>query len=137
MLARHSRSCLILALALLVSCSGGAGDDFSTYTDGEGNVWVVSDCPDTDQALRGNPDGLPNVSSVQTREEIEAWLGDRDDTRIIPRNGEVWERTTDGTVRILQAEDFMVEVTIDDAGKCPGAPASVNGVPFIYRVTGD
>jgi len=106
---------------------------YSTYAEGE-NVWVVSDCPNTDQTLAGNPDGLPHVGSTTDRDAIEAWFGSPENSRIIPRNGEVWEGVADGTIQVTQVEDWMIEVTVDDLGSCPGAPSSTNGVPVIYRL---
>ena len=105
---------------------------YTTYVE-DGNVWIESDCPGSDQALKGNPDGLPHISSTTDRDAIAAWFGTPEHSRIIPRNGEVWERTADGGVEITQVEDWMIEATIDDPGKCPGAPTSTNGVPVIYR----
>lgn len=108
---------------------------YTTYVDAEGSVWIESDCPNTDQLLRGNPDGLPHISSVQTKEEIEAWRGINENSRVIPRNGEVWERTPSGEIVVTQAEDFMIEVTLDDVSRCPGLPTSTNGIPIIYRIS--
>lgn len=121
------RSCCRLAV-LRVS-------DYETYADAEGNIWIVSECPDTDQVLRGNPDGLPHISSVQTREEIEARYGSDEHSRIVPRNGGVWDRAEDGSVVFMQGEDFMIEVTLDDASQCPSMPAMNNGVPIIYQIS--
>jgi hypothetical protein len=109
---------------------------YTTYVDGE-NVWIESDCPNTDQVLKGNPDGLPHISSVLTREEIEARQGLSENSRIIPRYGEVWERTANGEVVVTQVDDYMIEVTLDDIGQCPSAPTSANGVQVIYRIAGD
>jgi len=109
--------------------------EFATYTD-EGNVWIVSDCPNTDQMLRGNPDGLPAVDGIQTREEIEAWLGTGGNSKIVQRNGEAWDRNPDGSVFTLEVEDFMIEVTLEDESGCPGASVINNGVPVIYRIEG-
>lgn len=109
---------------------------YTTHVDAEGNVWIVSDCPNTDQLLEGNPDGLPHISSVQTREEIVASRGDNEDSRIIPRNGEVWDRTADGEIVVTRVEDYMIEVTLDDISRCPGGgPSSVNGLQVIYRIS--
>ncbi len=125
---------LIVAAVLGAGCT--ADSDFETYTE-FGNVWIVSDCPNTDQALSGNPDGLPHVSSVQTREEIEAWYGTGGKSVIVPRNGEAWDRAEDGSVVVFKVEDFMIEVTLDDASQCPSMPSMNNGVPIVYRIAGD
>lgn len=106
---------------------------YVTYVE-DGNVWIESDCPNTDQALTGSGDGLPHISSTTDRQAIEEWFGNPENSRIIPRNGEVWERTADGRIEVTQVEDWMIEATIDDPGKCPGAPTSTNGVPVVYRV---
>ena len=127
---------LVLAAVLSAGCTAG-NSDFETYADSEGNVWIVSDCPNTDQTLSGNPDGLPHVSSVQTREEIEAWYGTGENSVVVPRNGEAWDRAADGSVVILDVEDFMIEVTLDDANQCPSMPSMNNGVPIIYRIATD
>lgn len=113
--------------------------DEVTYTTyfRDGNTWVESDCPNTDHALTGNPDGLPHISSTTDREAIQAWLGEPENARIVPRNGEVWERDSDGRVVVTQVQDWMIEVTIDDPAKCPGLPTSTNGVPVVYRIAGE
>ncbi len=126
----------VIVSAVLVAGCGAEDSDFETYTE-FGNVWIVSDCPNTDQTLSGFPDGLPHVSSVQTREEIEAWYGTGGNSVVVPRNGEAWDRAADGSVIILQVEDFMIEVTLDDAGQCPSMPTMNNGVQIIYRIVGD
>ena len=138
LVARESMKRLVaLIMAAVLSAGCTADSDFETYADSEGNVWIVSDCPNTDQTLSSNPDGLPHVSSVQTREEIEAWYGTGGNSVVVPRNGEAWDRAADGSVIILQVEDFMIEVTIDDPNNCPGGPVFNNGVPIIYRIAGE
>ena len=124
---------------LVLSVAGCSSDqaDFETYADAAGSVMIVSDCPNTDQLLSGNPDGLPHVSSTQSRDEIEAWLGDGGNSMVVPRNGEVWDRTADGNVVVTQVADYMIEVTIEKLSDCPGMPSSVNGIPIIYRIAGD
>ena len=136
---------LTAGLFVVAGCAGGSGDSgvsgpasygeitYATYVEGE-NVRVMSDCPNTDQTLQGNPDGLPHIGSTTEREAIEAWLGNPEDSRIIPRNGEVWERDADGSIQVTQVEDWMIEVTVDEIGSCPGAPTSINGVPVIFRL---
>ena len=73
----------------------------------------------------------------RTREEIEAWYGTGGNSVVVPRNGEAWDRAADGSVLILRVEDFMIEVTLDDASQCPSMPSMNNGVPIIYRIAGD
>ena len=126
----------IVSAVVFAGCTAD-DSEFETYTDSEGSVWIVSECPNTDQTLSGNPDGLPHISSVQTREEIEAWYGSGENSVIVPRNGEVWDRAEDGTVVVFQVEDFMIEITLDDASQCPSMPSMNNGVPIIYRIAGD
>lgn len=110
--------------------------EYETYSEGD-SVWIISDCPNTDQLLKGNPDGLPYAGEIKTREEIESWYGTGGNHRVIRRNGEAWDRDADGNVYTVQVEDFMIEVTIDDIGKCPGTPVVNNGVPIIFRITAD
>lgn len=107
--------------------------DYETYSEG-GNVWIVSDCPNTDQVLKGFPDGLPFAGEIKTREEIEAWLGTGGNSKVVPRNGEAWDRNPDGSIFTVEVEDFMIEVTIDDVSACPSMPTVNNGVPVIYRI---
>lgn len=134
---RHSFLVFGVVVILLAGCSGEAVG-YETVAGDEGSVLIVSDCPNTDQLLSGgNADGLPHISSTQDREAIEVWLGNGDNSAVVPRNGEVWERLSDGTVVVTQVEDFMIEVTIDDATKCPSMPASNNGVPVVYRIASD
>ncbi|MGB7859316.1 MAG: hypothetical protein WBM90_02335 [Acidimicrobiia bacterium] len=128
---------ILVLLALFVAGCTSEDSDFETYTDSEGSIWIVSDCPETDQVLSGNPDGLPHVSSVQTRDEIEAWYGTNANSAVVPRNGEVWDRAEDGSVVVFQVEDFMIEVTLDDTSECPSMPSASNGVPIVYRIAGD
>jgi hypothetical protein len=44
---------LIVVAVLSAGCTAG-DSDVETYADSEGNVWIVSDCPNTDQALSGS-----------------------------------------------------------------------------------
>lgn len=106
---------------------------YTTYV-AHGNVLIESDCPGTDPTLKGNPDGLPHISSTTDREAIEEWFGDPDGARLIPRNGEVWERTTDGRTVVTQVDDWMIEHTLDDPELCPQVPQFTNGVPVLYRI---
>lgn len=108
---------------------------YTTYVAAHGSVLIKSDCPGTDPVLKGNPDGLPHISSTTDREAIEELFGDLpDNVRLIPRNGEVWERTTDGRVVVTQVEDWMIEQTLDDPEQCPQVPQVMNGLPVLYRV---
>jgi hypothetical protein len=130
---------LVLLFGTLPACRGtmtSSGAGYETYSQGE-NVWIVSDCPNTDQALSGNPDGLPSVDDIQTREDIEAWLRPAGDVRIVPRNGDAWGRNADGIIFTVQVQDFMVEITLRDESECPSAPTFMNGVPVIYRLPDD
>jgi len=110
----------------------GLSSSYDTYTDDEGNVWIVSDCPNTDQALSGNPDGLPFKGETTDREKIETWLGDGG--TVVPRNGDVWERTSDGSIVVTRVKDYMIEVTVRDVSECPSMPAVNNGVPVVFRI---
>jgi len=57
---------------------------------------------------------------------------DPEHSRIVARNGEVWDRTANGQIVVFQVEDWMIEVT--DPGKCPSMPTSTNGVPVKFRI---
>lgn len=128
-----SRVLIAAAVAIIAFAACSAEEaTYDTYTDDDGNVWIVSDCPNTDQALSGNPDGLPYKGETTNREKIEAWLGDGG--TVVPRNGEVWERASDGSVVVTRVEDYMIEVTVEDVGECPSMPAVNNGVPVVYRI---
>lgn len=130
----------IAAVVTVISAAGCSSDgvDYETYPGDEGSIWIVSDCPNTDQLLSGgDPDGLPGISSTQDREAIESWLGVGGGSVVVPRNGEVWERMSDGSIVVTQVEDYMIEVTIEDANKCPSMPAFNNGVPVVYRIASD
>lgn len=133
----------VVLLLLIVGTISGCGRtvtssdaSFETYSQG-GNVWIISDCPNTDQVLAGNPDGLPPIDDIQAREAIEAWVDTAGDARVVPRNGEAWGRNEDGTVFTTQAQDYMVEITLRDVSECPDAPLFMNGVPVIYRLADD
>jgi len=91
----------------------------------------------TDQLLIGEGgDGLPHKSATADRVAIEEWLGNGGRSSVVPRNGDVWERTPDGVV-ITRANDYMIETTVDDASQCPGSGAFFNnGVPVVYRIEG-
>jgi len=122
-------------LSYVVWVEDGEQLEYETYSEGD-NVWIISDCPNTDQVLRGNPDGLPYAGEIQTREEIESWYGTGGNHRIIRRNGEAWDRDEDGNVYTIQVEDFMIEVTLDSLAECPSTPVVDNGVPLIFRIAG-
>lgn len=109
---------------------------YQTYVE-DGQVWIRGDCPDADTILKGGPEGLPHISSTTDREAIEEWLGHPADTRLIPRNGEVWDRSSDGSVVVTQVEDWMIERTLDDATKCPLIAVNMSGVPVFYRIAND
>jgi hypothetical protein len=69
------------------------------------------------------------------QERVEALArGYGDDAEVVPRNGEVWDRTANGSVVLERVDDFMLLVTIDDASECPDAPMVVNGIPVVYEV---
>jgi len=133
---RHLYVVVVVIAILLAGCSGEKVS-YETYVGDEGNVLILSDCPNTDQLLSGHPDGLPHISSTQDRQAIEDWLGTGGSSVVVPRNGEVWERMPDGTVVVTQVEDFMIEVTIDDASNCPSMPTVNNGIPVVYRIVSD
>lgn len=108
----------------------------NTYADESGFLWYATDCPNADVLLSStSADGLPNIETTSL-ENVEAIAQTLSDFRVIPRNGWVWEGTGDGGYRVLQAEDFMLERTIE-ADKCPLVPVRMfGGVPVAYRIDG-
>ena len=52
---------------------------------------------------------------------------------VIPRNGEVWYRLSDGDYAVELAADYQYEAVLGPSGICPSAPYSVNGVPVVYN----
>jgi hypothetical protein len=123
----------MLSIAL-VACTQ-AEATFDTYTE-SGIEWIATDCPQADHALAGGSgDGLP-MKGQTDRERVEAFAAEYyDDASVVPRNGEVWDRTDGGGVVLERVEDFMLQVTIDSVQDCPTAPMSSNGIPIAYVVS--
>ena len=107
----------------------------STYVDESGRIWYETDCPDADVVLLAGADGLPPKEATE-REAVEGYAERNPEYRVIPRNGWVWERLDDGSVSVIQVEDYMLERTIESADQCPGGPVYV-GIPVAYRISDD
>jgi hypothetical protein len=108
---------------------------FDTYTEA-GVEWIATDCPQADHALAGGSgDGLP-MKGQTDRDRVEAFAAEHyADASVVPRNGEVWDRTDDGRVVLERIDDFMLQVTIDSVRDCPSAPMTSNGIPIVYVVS--
>jgi hypothetical protein len=129
---RRPLSVVMLSI-VLVACTQ-AEATLDTYTE-DGVVWIVDDCPGADHALAGGSgDGLP-MKGQTDRERVEAFAAEYyQDASVVPRNGEVWDRTDSGGVVLERVEDFMLQVTIDGVQHCPTAPMTSNGIPIVYVV---
>jgi len=131
---RNSSVCLALAL-VAAACSSDLSTE-GTYADEDGHLYYTSDCPDVDPVLLAAPDGLPNAEST-TLESVKAHVEREPQYRVIPRDGWVWERLNDGSVRIFQAEDYMLERTIESTDGCPTGYVFPGGIPVAYKVADD
>lgn len=107
----------------------------ATYSDGYGGVWYATDCPNADILLSGGADGLPAKGQTDL-DKVESAVSEGGRSSVIPRDGDVWERETDGSITVTSVHDYMIETTIDDASECPLAPVSSNGVPVAYKIVG-
>ena len=118
----------------LIACTE-AEATFDTYTEA-GVVWIADDCPQADHALAGGSgDGLP-MKGQTDRERVEAFAAEYyEHASVVPRNGEVWDRTDDGVVVLERVEDFMLQVRIKSVQDCPAAPMASNGIPIVYVVS--
>jgi len=109
----------------------------NTYADESGWLWYATDCPDADVLLLAGADGLPGKETTE-RATVEASAEGIPEYRVIPRNGWVWERLSDGSVLVSQVEDYMLERTIESADQCPNVPSyNGMGIPVAYRISGD
>lgn len=117
-------------VVLLAACTS-SGPTSNTYATSDGQLRYESDCPAVDPVLLSDPDGLPNVEST-TLEAVEAYVAADPIYRVIPRNGWVWERASDGSVLVYQTEDFMLERTIDSVDNCPTTYFFPSGIPIAF-----
>ncbi len=108
----------------------------STYADELGLIWYATDCPDADVLLFAGADALPPRERTEL-EAVEAMAEQSPEYRVIPRNGWVWEKLSDGSVVVIQVEDYMLERTIESAEQCPNVPSNNGGIAVAYRITSD
>ena len=126
-----------VALVVLASACTSGEPAANTYSDEWGGLWYETDCPDADIILFADADGLPTKGTTE-REAVEAFAEGIPEYRVIPRNGWVWERLSDGSVSVSQVKDYMLERTIESADQCPPIPShSGGGIPIAYRIDGD
>jgi hypothetical protein len=128
---------IAVLLILLTACSNDDSNDalpYETSKDLAGVVMTETDCPTAETQISGGaPDGLPMKGQTElARVEAEAAMGGN--SEVVPRNGEVWSRTDDGTVVVERVDDFMILTTISDPSQCPDAPMFSGGIPVIYQV---
>ena len=124
------------ALLVLVSACTSGESTVNTYADESGWLWYETDCPNADVLLLAGADGLPAKETTE-KEYVEASADGIPEYRVIPRNGWVWERLSDGSVLVSQVEDYMLERTIESADQCPAMPAHNGvGIPIAYRIDG-
>ncbi len=67
-------------------------------------------------------------------ESVEAQAEREPHYKVIPRNGWVWERLSDGSVSVFKTEDFMLQRTIESVDDCPTAYVFPAGIPVAYRI---
>ncbi len=133
---RRSAVAAVVVLGLISACSAEETTP-NTYADENGLLWYATDCPDADVILLAGADGLPAKETTE-REAVEASVEGTPEYRVIPRNGWVWERLSDGSVLVSQVEDYMFERTIESADQCPNVPSHNGmGIPVAYRISGD
>lgn len=127
---------LALLAMVLVACATEE-TTANTYADEDGWLWYATDCPDADVLLLAGADGLPAKETTE-RASVEASADGIPEYRVIPRNGWVWERLSDGSVLVSQVEDYMLERTIESTDQCPNVPSyNGMGIPVAYRISGD
>ncbi len=72
-----------------------------------------------------------------TLESVEALAEREPQYEVIPRNGWVWERLSDGSVSAFKTEDFMLQRTIESVDDCPTGYAFPDGIPVAYKIADD
>ena len=129
-----TRSLLVFAALMVLTSACTSGEPTAnTYADESGWLWYETDCPDADILLLAGADGLPAKEATE-REAVEAYADGISEYRVIPRNGWVWERSSDGSVSVSQVDDYMLERTIESADQCPPIPSNAGGIPVAYRI---
>ena len=124
----------VLALAVMLASAACTSEETKSNTSADvaGRIWYQTDCPDADVLLLGGADGLPPKGATEL-EAVEAYAERNTQYRVIPRNGWVWERSGDGSISVIQVEDYMLELTIQSEDKCPGGPIHV-GIPVAFNI---
>jgi len=56
------------------------------------------------------------------------------DVRVVPRNGQVWTGPGNGDYEVVDAQDFQIEVILNDDANCPAAPYFWNGIPVLFAL---
>lgn len=109
----------------------------NTYADENGWLWYATDCPAADVLLLAGADALPAKETTE-RERVEASAEGVPEYTVIPRNGWVWERSSEGAVVVSQVEDYMLQRTIESAQQCPNTPSHNGmGIPIAYQIGND
>ena len=109
----------------------------NTYADESGWLWYETECPNADVLLLAGADALPGKVTTE-REAVEASADGIPEYKVVPRNGWVWERSSDGSVLVSQVDDYMLERTIESADQCPNTLSHNGmGIPIAYRISGD
>ena len=113
---------------------------FETYSVGD-NLYIRTDCPAADPILRGGADGLPREGQT-ARERVATLVANHRSSLlasfnavevvIVPRNGQVWTGPGNGEYRIVDAEDYQIELIIAAEVDCPDAPYFWNGIPVLF-----
>lgn len=126
---------VVVLFVAISSCTSG-GSSPPTYADEDGRLFYETDCPEVDPVLLSVPDGLPSVEAT-TLEAVEALAERAAQYRVIPRNGWVWERLDDGSIRVFQTDDYMLEAEIETTDDCPTFYAFPGGIPVAYVLRAD
>lgn len=50
---------------------------------------------------------------------------------------EVWEMASDDSIVVTRVEDYMIQITIEDASECPIQSMTNNGIPVVFKIADD
>lgn len=134
---------ILVFLAVLTGACTASDIELESYSIGD-TAFVRTHCAVADPVLRAeSADALPQrgqteldrVTTVlaESRSELLAAY-DALDAAVVARRGQVWTTAGDGLVRIEDADDYLIVITISGDALCPTAPISWNGVPIaVFR----
>ena len=132
----------VLVVFLVVAATGcsSAELELETYSIGD-TSFMRTHCSAADPVLGAStPDGLPQQGQTDTDrvsrildESKSELLATHEgiDAVVAPRNGQVW-RSTGAGLRLVEATDSLILLTISGDALCPIEPVVWNGVPVAF-----